>query len=321
MLSNAVLNLENLSESFSQDLNANMNQCGIRKMPVELLLMIIKKLRFFDAFYLCEALKISHELSFQYHSYDGEVCSIYTGFIYGLKNCKIDRKIENRKIENPHLAEALIKNVKFQSFAKPNDKVKYAMLTGDLELVKKALESPGVDHDDIYSSPLGIAAYFGLLDFLMLLVNDYGVDISAGDNEALHLASEWGDIDMIEYILSLSNFNLVNCSEALATATIYERTDAVRYILYDLKVDPSYNENEALMYAAENGNVELLMLLLADPRVDPSDQNYRAIRDAAKNKHTNILKLLLADERINVESLDERAINDLVRRVIEIYHH
>jgi hypothetical protein len=69
----------------------------------------------------------------------------------------------------------------------------------------------------------------------------------------------------------------------------------VEMLLQDSRVDPSAEDNQALIAACEGRNVEVVKLLLGDPRVDPSD----AIRFAIADGHLEVVKLLLADSRVD----------------------
>ena len=134
-------------------------------------LCYVLKLRFGDAVRVCDALKISIEFSYQYHQFKPNY-SFYLGKIYDYKT---------RKVVNPNLAKALLKNSSFQSLAEANEKVKYSILSEDLDLVINALEDPRVNHNQ-WSSPLRMACEYGSLDAVKLLVNEYGINISAHDN-------------------------------------------------------------------------------------------------------------------------------------------
>jgi hypothetical protein len=77
---------------------------------------------------------MSIELAYQYHQFKPNY-RLYLGKIYDYKT---------RKVVNPNLAKALLKNPSFQSLAGANDKVKYSILSPDLNLVRNALEDPRV---------------------------------------------------------------------------------------------------------------------------------------------------------------------------------
>jgi len=54
--------------------------------------------------------------------------------------------------------------------------------------------------------------------------------------------------------------------------------NAFQRLLKDKRVDPTAQNNNAIVEAAENGHVEVVKVLLADKRVDPTALNNSAIR-------------------------------------------
>ena len=73
--------------------------------------------------------------------------------------------------------------------------------------------------------------------------------------------------------------------------------DVVRLLLH--YVDPSCEENRAIIWASENGHLEVVKLLLGNEKTNPADLNNIAISLASHNGHLEIVRLLLADERVN----------------------
>jgi hypothetical protein len=73
----------------------------------------------------------------------------------------------------------------------------------------------------------------------------------------------------------------------------------LKLLLADPRVDPSVQNNQLIINAAQTGKSKIAKLLLADPRVNPADQNNQAIIKAAIWSHMEIVKLLLEDERID----------------------
>jgi hypothetical protein len=120
-----------------------------------------------------------------------------------------------------------------------------------------------------------MACEYGSLDAVKLLVNDYAIDISARENEALNEASSSGHDDIVKYIISHPEFNPERSSRALISAS--DNLDVVQLLLSDPRFDPSLRNNQAIIDLSCRGNGETVKLLLADPRVDPSDQDNRAI--------------------------------------------
>ena len=240
----------------------------IMQLPVEIQIMIFEMLRFDDALKLCEALNIPKQLAYQFSK-------IYNTCVY----------FRPSKLTKPHLAKVLLKNSSFQSVALANDKVKFAILSQDLELVKRALED---NYDKWFSpleyfSPLELACEYGQLEVVKMLVNDYGIHLSAKDNIALWMVcNRRGHLDNLDYILQHPDFDPHNCSRVFLSVS---NANVVRKLLSDERFDPSFDNNQALINAALNGYLESLKVLLADSRVDPSDQENRAIIDKAIQKH------------------------------------
>src|SRR3990170_2153039 len=71
--------------------------------------------------------------------------------------------------------------------------------------------------------------------------------------------------------------------------------EVVKLLLQDLRVDPSDQSNDAIIWASQSGHVEIVKLLLQDPRVDPSGKDNKAIGFAISLGHIEVVKLLLQD--------------------------
>ena len=139
-----------------------MKQCTIKHIPSEILMIIIEMLILRDSYNLCEVLNISQELAFQYFHYKS------------LDNYTVDRYVFDlrKKMIKPNLAKALLKNSGFQAKADERLKLKFAILSQDLELVRNALKDFKQIKND--SSPLYYASYYGQLDVVKFLVNEWG---------------------------------------------------------------------------------------------------------------------------------------------------
>ena len=110
----------------------------------------------------------------------------------------------------------------------------------------------------------------------------------------------------------------INDNQAIiyASSVGYIILDIIKLLLNDPRVDPSENNNQAIKAASENGYTNVVKLLLQHPRVDPSSNNNYAINHAAYQGHFDVVKLLLKDERVK-EKLQEDFIelyNDLIKK-------
>ena len=88
-------------------------------------------------------------------------------------------------------------------------------------------------------------------------------------------------------------------NEAIIWASEYGRVKVVELLLKDKRVDPSAQDNKAIIWASLRGHVQVVKLLLKDPRVDPSAKNNRAIKLASGNGHVDVVELLLKDKRVD----------------------
>ena len=150
-----------------------------------------------DTLMVCNALKISEELAYQYHSYDREDSSFYMQKIYN---------DEKSKVVNPTIAKALVKNVKFQSLAEGDSKVEFTILTQDMEIIKSCSDGLGINRNSHFSgSPVHIACEYGQLDVVKLLINECGVDVFSAKNSYNICCS--GCIDSVKFFFSHQNAN------------------------------------------------------------------------------------------------------------------
>ena len=296
------------------------------KLPNEIVLMIIEMLGINDASRLCEALNISEELAVIYHKFSSD---------YDFEHWICDPR--KGKVLKPHLAKLLFKNTCFQSTAGSYEKVKHALLTHDIELVKNALVTAFEEDPKLTISMLfPIACSYGNLDVVKLL-SENGFHISYPDNEGLAQACRFGYLDIIRFIISDSKFDLSYTYDILRTAVYREDVDVIRVLLADDRMDPTnlleiaaLNGNLEIfklllahprvlahppncakgifLSAVSTGNTEIVKLLLAHPRADPSDQDNQAIIDAASLGNLEIFKLLLQDPRVNPADKKSQAI-------------
>ena len=313
-----------------------------KRLPAEILIMIIERLQLTDASQLCEALQISEELAFQYHDYAEWRAYIFFDYII------VDFENGKRKISNPNVAKALLNNSSFQVRSNAIDKVRFAILTQDLELVRDTLKDPRVNHHDCMNSiPLRLACEFGQLDVFKLLVDEhrnntppsamlYAIhftnekvlkflledcrsDPSFENNLMIRNAASQGKVGILKLLLADPRVDPSDKdNQAIINAASQGNIRVVKLLLADPRVDPSEKDNQAIINAASQGNIRVVKLLLADPRVNPSDQNNQAIIEAAQMGNSDIIKLLLEDPR--VDPSDEKAIRghmEIVKLLLE----
>ena len=93
----------------------------------------------------------------------------------------------------------------------------------------------------------------------------------------------------------------------------------VKLLLKDKRVNPSNNNNSAILLASQNGHLEIVKLLLKDKRVDPSESVNYAIEYAFKNGHLDIVKKIWRDKKIKLtlKNNNSELYNELIQEDIK----
>jgi len=74
---------------------------------------------------------------------------------------------------------------------------------------------------------------------------------------------------------------------------------SIKYLLESNLVDPSEQNNYAIIVSSRDNQLDIIKELLKDKRVDASDDSNKAIRLALKNEHYDVVKLLFGIEKVN----------------------
>ena len=138
---------------------------------------------------------------------------------------------------------------------------------------------------------------------------DEGAYPKADDSRALREAARNGHLELVKFLLPLSDPKAFN-SSALRWAARNGHLEIVKLLLP--VSDPKAENSEALRSAALNGHLEIVKLLL--PVSDPKARNSDALRLAALNGHLEIVKLLLPVS-------DPKAYDSYALRYAAIYGH
>ena len=124
-------------------------------------------------------------------------------------------------------------------------------------------------------------------------------------------SSKLGKTDMIRLLLNDNRIDpSVKNSLAIRWASKYGQDDVVKLLLSDGRIDPSAGDNYGVRWASGKGHTDIVGLLLNDNRTDPSARNNLAIRWASKYGHLEVVKLLLTDGRTDPLAQDNYAIKE-----------
>jgi hypothetical protein len=80
----------------------------------------------------------------------------------------------------------------------------------------------------------------------------------------------------------------------LINASGHGNVEIVKYLIGNINVDPSAQQDMPLMVAIDNGKVEIVKILLNDPRINPSNNNNMAIT-LASQKFTETWEVIYAE--------------------------
>jgi ankyrin repeat protein len=169
------------------------------------------------------------------------------------------------------------------------------------------------------------AATMGFGDVVKVLLSDRRVDPAAEHDQALLIATQRGNLEMMRLLLAAPSTNpaipLLRSAEkgpvnavsvlvadpkttrplkdlALYTAAIYRQLDIVNLLLTNPEVNPAHNNNATIIAAAQLGNYTIVQRLMADPRVNPAAQDNLALREALAHNHPEVAALLRSDPRV-----------------------
>ncbi len=155
------------------------------------------------------------------------------------------------------------------------------------------------------------------LPFLKIWAGYSGWNPASEDNNAVVTAVSCNHVEMVGFLLSLPKDRGVDPSVhknlALRMAVARNYKPIVKILLNDplKRVDPSDDDNSAIITAASDGNTELVSLLLTDDRVDVSARNNEAVDGALRGYHLKIVKMLANDHRFKTNSRIELKISNL----------
>lgn len=209
-----------------------------------------------------------------------------------------------------------------------------AVKNGCIEMVRMLLDRGvdiGVVEGHKYNWAIIVAVENNDVEMVRLLLKDPRVDPTAQHNNPLKNAVEKNNIEIVRLLLNDSRVAVKLDDRGISRdlmGVLWEsirnaQTEMVKLFLADSRVDPSVDNNYAIILACEQLSrtrtrrataqtdesfVEIIKLLLADSRVNPTDIENYAIRNTAQNGHAEVVKLLLADTRVNPTDINNYAI-------------
>ncbi|KAI8607772.1 ankyrin repeat-containing domain protein [Chytriomyces sp. MP71] len=115
----------------------------------------------------------------------------------------------------------------------------------------------------------------------------------------------------LQYLVSL---HLVDPSleenQAIINASFYGHSKVLRILLSLPGEGPAVDHSQPLIYACERGHIDCVRLLLEDGRVDPVAQDYNAFYEACRQGYLEIVSLFLDNEKISPDECLKEALRE-----------
>ncbi|KAJ3062888.1 transmembrane and coiled-coil domains-containing protein 7, partial [Podochytrium sp. JEL0797] len=179
-----------------------------------------------------------------------------------------------------------------------NQAIQLAAQNGHIESFDLLLADSRVDPSAADNAPIRFASHNGHFEIVQKLLMDPRVDPSAFNNNALTVANEGGHSNVAQLLES----------DARVARLVFARNPLLAVTEMTKKIDSYSSEEFEIVVAAENGDLGAVEALLAAGVVDPSVQNNAALIQACKNGHTEVVKVLTADARVHPGALDNQAL-------------
>ncbi len=265
----------------------------IELLPIEIIIEITKYFCLKDATNFCLVLNVSQEIAVRYFN-----------FHYNEKIvCLNDLPLE--ECDYIHL----LKNKLFQEQSTDLDKFSLALRIRHLDLITKYLHGSQVHASEL----LILSAIHGLKDVIQILVQEFNVDPSYQDNQAIKWAAQCGHEAVVKFLLEDFRVNpYKDYNHGIIWASQCGYKYLVKFLLKDLSINPGIDNNQAIIEAVWFNQLEIVKLLLDDSRINPADQSNQALIFAAQNGNLEIVKLLIKHPKVDISARDNIAIKSAI---------
>ena len=142
----------------------------------------------------------------------------------------------------------------------------------------------------------GSAHYISNLEVIRLLITRLEIPQKYIEAEYLNACVE-GNGRLVKIFLELAPPSVAFLEGELLRACAAGHTQVVWNILRDSRVDPSIQDNQALISACKHYKTKILKMLLKDSRVDPIARGRQALHLAVARGYSRTLGMLLRDPR------------------------
>lgn len=191
---------------------------------------------------------------------------------------------------------------------------------GRTDLAREMLKRGGVDEQPKYGPrPLAIAAVYGHVEVVKLLLDQEGIDpneASFATLTALMYASSKGNLEVVKILLANDKVRPHQSDESGRTPFIFAAENGHVSVMKELletgkiKLTNCYYGRSAIHYAANMGREEAISFLLTLPGADPDFRDREGstpLAIAAEAGASSVVQVLLETGRVDVNARDSES--------------
>jgi hypothetical protein len=210
--------------------------------------------------------------------------------------------LDSQKVDKSILEEFLLKFVK----------------NGNIKIVELLLKYPEIDPSNNKNQLVVLASSCGFNEIVKLLIKNGGVNPSYPNNKALNESVKNGHLNTVVELLKDVGVDPGISNNEFSKIAIKLNYDSIfKHLINDSRVNPAKNDNELIIYAASLGrNKHIEDLLKLDPNkgIDPSADNNMAIIQAVSNNHYEAVRILLTDVRVDPTAQNNKAFTTAINK-------
>jgi hypothetical protein len=160
-------------------------------------------------------------------------------------------------------------------------------------------------------------------DILLYLLKDNRINHSYLSNDSIISSIIRNDFSQVKILISSGLLKLSDSNGIISSCIRNRNADILEYILKNTDLNPNKKDSYydyPIVRACEERNFEIIKILFNDSRVDPSVDNNKALLNSIIYGKTDIIKLLLTDCRVTPASDPEIFSETIKRKKIEIFN-
>ena len=242
-------------------------------------------------------------------------------FNFNLSEYNYDIAFKNSIIfNNIDVFSFLLNEVKFNHSKSISLYVEEAVEKGSLDVLKLMIkEDSCIVSED---SPLILKSVKCPNDeMLPYLLRDNKVNHSLFSDKSLLEAIKLNDLSKVDILISSGL--LTFSDDYIIGSSISKDPDILKYLLKKTNIDPNksdYYYDSPIVKACKIGNEDIIKILINDDRVDPSVDNNEALLSAVSKKSVEIITLLLKDDRVTPSKNPKILMEAIHRKDLEIFN-